>query len=239
MEKLRSTMKILPFKLAVIVSVASSAFAYEIEQYYPLGQGDSWTYTTIEDEKMQKVTLKIEGEQIIDGKSAVKVFFRGDKYQLMGLDSEGVKIYKDFSEDECEVYSPPMINVPHMAMGENKEYSFVGISYDLEGKRIEEGHNTIKVRLEAIEDVKVVAGKFSGCLRYRSMQEVKMENRDFIERMICTVWLAPDVGMIKKVCVEDGYNEEEKKPEISTQQSELISALVGGKQIERPEITTR
>ncbi len=227
--------KILFFVIAVLTIFVNSTFADELEQYCPLGQGDSWTYAVVEDdEEMPKETFKIEGEETINGKKALKMFSEDNEYEFIGIDSEGVKTYKAFSGDGEEIYGPPMINIPRIAMGENGEYSFARILYDLKGNKIRESRNTIKITLEAIEDVQVAAGKFMGCLRYRSIREEKMESRDFTEREICSVWLAPDVGTVKAVCVEDEYNEEEKKAEISTKKSELISAVIGGKKIGNP-----
>ena len=234
MKKMTRSIKIFLFIITVITILVKPAFAYELERYYPLGQGDGWTYTVIDDEEIEKETLKIEGEETIDGKNTVKISSDDDDYEFIGIDPEGVKIYKDFGEDGYEIYNPPMMNIPRIAMGENSEYSFARILYDLKRNKIEESNNIIKITLEAIKDVEVAAGKFSGCLKYRSIREERKESHDFTEREICTVWLAPNVGMVKEVCVGDEYNEEEKKMEISTQKSELISAIIGGKKIGNP-----
>lgn len=223
---------ILIIEIGVIFT--SLVFAYELEEYYPLDQGNSWTYSAIENEESGKEIVRIEGKEIIRGVETVKMMFAENDYKCIAIDSEGIKKYKDFDEDEYKIYNPPKFLFPNIDIGQVKEYSTSWIKYGMRGEKKEEGVETGQIKLESIENIEVPAGKFTGCLKFSLISNEKTSDGGY-ESSDCTIWLAPAIGKVKEFCIDTEYDVEAQKEDTFIEIVELVSAVVDGKRIGRQE----
>lgn len=220
--------------LAIVVISANLLYAFNLEEYYPLNEGNSWTYSVIEDEESYEETVRIEGKEIINNVGTIKMVY-ADKYKCIAFDLEGFKKYKDFDGDEYEIFEPPKIIFPNnMKIAETKKYSIDSVKYNLDGAKIGETKEIGKISLESIEDIDVPAGKFSNCLKFSIISEEKKIASDY-DKDDCSVWLAPGIGRVKEFRVKTEYNAETQKEDTSIEIMELVSALVDGKRIGRQE----
>ena len=87
------------------------------------------------------------------------------------------------------------------------------------------------IKLEAVEDVKVPAGTFSGCLKFSSVSDMTQENGSQYFKNDTVTWLAPGVGVVKELNISTEGNTEEGKELTNVFFSELVSAIVEGKRI--------
>lgn len=223
------------FLIGILFMFTVLSSAYDLREYYPLSQGNSWTYSIIEDEESYEETVKIEGKEIVNNVETQKMIYAEDEYECVNLNSEGLKIYKSFDEDEYEIFEPPKIIFPNdIRMGETKEYLINSLKYNLDGAKIGETKEIGQISLESIEDTDVPAGKFSNCLKFSIISEQKDADGNCYDKDDCTVWLAPGIGKVKKFCLDTDYDREANES-ISVEMSELISAVVDGKRIGRQE----
>lgn len=235
--------KALILAIAIVVVFAPSASAYNLEEYYPLHQGNSWTYSVIEDGDIFEETVRIEGKEIIEGVETVRMVDVEDEdedendYRCVAIDSEGIKEYKYFDaelngDSEYEIPDPPKLIFPNIEIGENKKYSINLIAYDLEGAKTgERSSESGQILLDSVEDLEVPAGKFRDCLKFSSISEWKEPDGSF-DRDDCTIWLAPGVGKIKEFCFNIEYDAEAEETSTESEIYELISAVVDGVKIE-------
>lgn len=221
--------KILILTIGVFISLTNFASAYNIKDYYPLEQGNSWTYI---DEGKYEETDKIEGKEIVEDTETIKIkrVDSENKYVCVMPDLEEIKIYKDLEGDEYDIFKPPKAIFSNLAVGETKSYSINVITYNLKGEKIDEQSEDREIKLKSLEDIEVPAGKFSNCLKFFiSTQKKGLDGNYDIED--CTVWLAPGVGKVKEFCFSIEYDEETKRREDDVETSELISAVINGKKI--------
>jgi hypothetical protein len=214
---------------AILVSVVSVS-AYNLEEYFPLDEGNSWTYAVSKEEKTREGNVNIFGKEIVNGIETVKMKYSEGKYSCVAFDNDGLKEYKNFEEGRYEVFDPPKLWLPNIGMGDVKEYSSSLVSYGESGEATGEGSETGRVQLKRIETVEVPAGRFSECLKF-SLKRNGKENNEECGSSDCDTWLAPGVGKVKEVCVNSEYDTEAKKEESSIEVAELVSALVNGKKI--------
>jgi len=193
----------------------------DYKKYYPLHQGDSWTYSVIEGEDMHEDTVKVEGKEIINGVETVKMIDDDDEYDCIAIDLEGVKQYKEFDGDKYYIFNPPKLVFPNIRIGEDKRYLVDKILYSIEGSKIEEDSENGKIMLKSIEDIEVPAGKFNDCLKFFVAFEEK--DSDGSSDSECTVWLASGVGMVQEECREVDYDSKGKLDEEASHTSKLIS----------------
>lgn len=213
--------------------------AYDLKDYYPLGDGDRWTYiATMTNGKTDyyKRTVEVSGKEVIGDVETMKLTYSDDENECLVSDPEGVKRYKFFSENTFEVFNTPEMLYPNnLNVGETREYAFAseqtrnkgGSAGEVESQDPRTG--TMKVTLEAIEDVELPAGKFTDCLKFSSVMNWKgMGAGDYAEEK-CTTWLAPGVGAIKESCDVREYDTDSNAEEKFTESFELVGATVDGK----------
>ena len=208
------------------------ALAYDLKEYYPLGQGNSWTYSAIDITEVSEETVRIEGKELIDGLETVRMQYVDDGYSCIAYDHEGIKEYKDFEENYSEFFNPPLIVFPNIEIGESKSYLVDSIIYDIDSEKIAESTSTIQISLESVEDVKVPANIFTDCLRFSKISEWRKSDGSFGTDK-CVIWLARGVGRIKEFCIYRYRMPGSETTEISTSSViyKLISAVVDGKKI--------
>lgn len=229
--------KILILVIGLVILFAAPVFGYNLEEYYPLGEGNVWEYSVTDDEGSDRETTEIKGKEIIGGKEAVKMLFPEEgNYINLAFDSEGVRIYKYFyKDDEREddkyiINNPPLVIMPNIKKGQTKDYSTAWAKYNLSGEKEEEGTESRRITLESIETVEVPAGKFTDCFKFSVINNKKKPNGSY-EKSDCDIWLAPGIGKVKEFCM---YAEREAA--VDTEESsfkiyKLISAVINGKRI--------
>lgn len=219
---------ILVLVVLVIGIGVNLALAFVLKDYYPLDEGSQWIYVVIEDEETFEQAVKIEGREIIEGVEAVKVVSSGNSYNYEVIDTEGIKEYKVFDEEEYVICEPPYLVFPNIIeAGEEKQYSTTMSYYTANNEKKKEIVKNGQIKLEAIEDVDVPAGKFTDCLKFSSSYEY--QDPDEKSGVNCSVWLASGVGKVKEFCSKVKRKDGEKK--MSTELYQLKSAVINGKEI--------
>lgn len=229
--------KILILGTGLAIQFTASVFGYNLEEYYPLGQGNAWEYSTTDDEGIGKEKSEIKGKEMMDGKEVVKMLFpEGGDYAYLAFDSEGIKIYKYFDNDENQddnqytMYNPPRLIFPDMDIGQVKEYSTAWAEYSAGGKKKEEGAGAGQITLESVENIEVPAGKFADCLKFSAIYNKKASDGAY-EKSDCDIWLAPGIGMVKEFCISVERETAADAEDSSFKMHKLISAVINGKRI--------
>lgn len=203
--------------------------AVSIEDYYPLQQSNSWTYVTInEKNETEENTIKTDGSELFNGIKVTKIEISPEEneYSYIGIDSQGIKEYKNTSNDSFYIYTPPLLLYPSIEAGESIKYSTNLMLNDKDIKEIEAG----EITLNTIENMEVKAGKFNNCLKFNKSYSNKQADGNKCKTLDCTVWLAPGIGKIKEFCTitKDNNN-------FSIKLIELKSAIINGKEIKNIE----
>jgi len=216
---------------------------YDTAEYFPLGQGDTWTTKEIDTEDGENVeeieTTLISGTEKIKGVFAVKKIQVDDNPAEVDYDlwtnTNGLKHYKsydiDFDEDVVEdeditTYNPPVMYLPpRMSVGTRHAFKSTITAKEIPGSTV-----TVKltgnVTVEGFEEVEVPAGKFADCIKIKIVSDFVAKKTNATGHEESTVWLAKGVGVVR----EEGYgfNNEDGETNESTWISELLSATVSG-----------
>jgi len=213
---------------------------YDTSEYFPLGQGDTWTIRSIEQEGAEIDedidTWVILGTEKIRGLLAAKRIEGDDgDYELI-TNTKGIQFYKDYEidiedgsaiEESIDTYNPPIMYVPpRVSVGSRHSFKSTLTHKETSGFKV-----TAKISgemiVEGMEDVTVPAGSFQDCLRIKITRHLVAPKVKHEESSETTIWLAKGVGMVKEmgsdVEITEGQVEEE-----SSYTDELISATVGG-----------
>lgn len=212
-----------------ILAFTASALGYNLEEYYPLAQGNRWTYSVIENKKSHEVTVRREGKEIVNGVETVKMSSGEDIYMCLAFDSQGIKIYKNSEEDGYDIMNPPVTIFPNIEIGESKTYSANLIFFNFEGTKIGETSENGQILLESIEDVEVPAGIFTKCLKFSSICHWEDPDGSGIDDR--TIWLKQGVGEVRRMCISTEYTAENKSTSTVTEIRGLISAVIDGRKI--------
>ncbi|TAN59452.1 glycosyltransferase family 2 protein [bacterium] len=229
--------KILILGVGSVILYSTSILGYNLEEYYPMNQGNIWEYSVTDDEESDRAINEIKGKEIIDGKEVIKMLLakEGDCAYLH-FDSEGVKIYKNFKKGEDEykdeyiMYRPPRLAFPNIEIGLVKEYSTILSEYSVSGEKKEEVAETGLIKLESIEDIEVPAGKFTDCLKFSVIYNKKASGVGY-EKSDCEIWLAPGIGKVEEFCIYAERETATDAEESSFKIYKLISAVINGKKI--------
>ena len=209
-------------------------FAYNLNEYYPLSQGNSWTYSVIEDEKNSKNMVKIEGREVINSLETIRMVDSEDSEEesilYVAIDSEGIKMYKISAENEYEIFNPPITIFPNLEIGQERKDSINSAHYNIEGVKMSEKSITANVSLESVEDVEVPAGKFSNCLKFSFIIDWSEANGNY-GRDDSTMWLALGIGKVKEFRFSTEFNAETKEKNTGFVIYKLTSAIVDRKEI--------
>lgn len=206
------------------------AFAYDLETYLPMAEGNVWHYGQIGEEETSEV--RIEGKEMVLDKEALKRAGENNEYELIALNPEGLKLFKDFNGEELRVYNPPMLLIPaDLQVGEKRQYTIQATKFELGGDTGTDKTISKAITLEAIETVEVPAGKFDDCINFAIVTSSKEPQGDS-ETSDCNIWLAPGVGIVKEFCLYSDYNPENEEVDSSMEMSVLVSAVIDGKKIE-------
>lgn len=203
------------------------AICFAIADYFPLGQGDTWTYRKLEDEEL--FTQTISGTENINGVEAVKRIDE-DGYEL--LTNNGITYYKEYDADDIEgcgwdqsIFTPPLTFSPAVVS--------IGAKYTFNSSQTYKNCTGFTVTatlsggmtVEGIEDITVPAGTFKDCLKVKmiitSSESSRMERSQSKEFQN---WLAKGVGIVKAIWTETNHS----TGGVDVDNVELVTATVGG-----------
>lgn len=218
------------FLITILIMPSHFVLAANMEEFYPLHQGNTWVYAVTEDGVENKETLKIKGVEEIGGIETARLFHGENKYVCLAFDSQGIKEYKDNDDGEDAIPQPPVIIIPNIEIGGEAAYSANFICNGLDNEKTPEAKVSIHIKLKSIENVMVPAGKFSDCLKFSSVYAWENPDGSREEENI-VFWLARGIGKVKEVCVSTEYDYENQGIRISNETRSLISAIINGKKI--------
>lgn len=223
---------IIVFTIAMTPINGSSALEDDFKNYFPLAQGNSWTYLMIDNIKESGYydTYVIRGKEIVNGVETVKMLRPDGEYECIAADSEGIKLYKEVYEDEYEIFNPPLMLLPNIGIGESRSYLFNAEIYSKEKAKKKKGIHQYEIAIDSVEDVEVSAGKFSNCLKVQKTHTWKEEDGSHGEA-IFTVWFAPGVGKVKISIHAERYEGTTGEKDAWIEICYLASAVIDGKEI--------
>jgi hypothetical protein len=195
---------------------------FRISEYFPLGQGDTWTYREGDNDLTKKT---VSGTQKINGVNAVKMIDEDGDYQLW-TNSNGLEWYKEYDADDIpgcgwdqHLFSPPIhASDPIVSVGSSYASNTSLASTDCTGKA-STASLSYEFTIEGIEDVTVPAGIFKDCLQIKAI--LSRNGGTHINEI--TIWLAKGVGQVKSISIE-----KENGSVVETWTDNLVSAVVGG-----------
>lgn len=222
--------KIFILLIGILFLYPAKTLAHDAKEYCPLNQGDTWTYLASEDQAVSNKTFIVNGNELIGNVETIKVIGPENIYDCFVVDTEGVKLFKQFQENGIRIFSPPMMLFPDLEVGEEKVYSSKSINQD----KNEVIDMTENVFLESsISDIEVPAGQFHDCLKFSILTKFKdVGLNGNYGSMDCTFWMASGIGKVKSSCFTVVYSVNGEEKNFSEIQ-ELISAVIDGKQIEK------
>lgn len=195
---------------------------FTISEYFPLGQGDTWTYREEDDELTVKT---ISGTENINGVDAAKIMDEDGDYYLW-TNSNGLVWHKEYDADDVPgcgwqqlIFNPPIIaSGAVVSVGSTYSSNTILGETDCAG-----GSATASIsyvfNVEGIDSVTVPAGTFNNCLRIKGILTVNGSTAT--NEM--TIWLAKGVGEVKSISVS-----KQNGVAVATWTDELVSAVVGG-----------
>lgn len=195
---------------------------FTMSEYFPLGQGDTWTYR----EEDAELTVKtISGTENINGVNAAKMIDEDGDYHLW-TNSNGIVWYKEYDADDipgCSweqlIFNPPIIaSGPVVSVGSTSASNTTLTKTDCTGSS-STASVSYEFSIEGIENVTVPAGTFNNCLRIKGILTVNGST----ETSEMTIWLAKGLGEVKLINIS-----KQNGTTVNTWTSDLVSAVVGG-----------
>ncbi|MEW6586105.1 MAG: hypothetical protein AB1442_10910 [Nitrospirota bacterium] len=211
----------------VEIGLYETALVFTLSEYFPLGQGDIWTYRDIHGDYD---SLTIGGTEIINGVAGVKVIKNSGTYNLKTIDNSGLKELKEYDIDEdgwnIKIYNPPKHYLPaKLHVGQSHSYTST-VHYADNSGISKTGTETGTFTVVGIEDVTVPAGTFKDCLKIHTVINFSFSDGSYLDEDIGTSWLAKGVGIVK----QSGTSTENTGGvvEVGTWDDVLVSATIGG-----------
>ena len=193
--------------IAIVCGAASLCYA---QSYYPDEFGNTWILRSTDG--IEERAVVIEGPETIGAESLKVISDR--TYTIAGrtngnlnklfikTEPHGVLIFRAVASiavlGQITInYSPPETFLP-IPLGLGSEWVVTGKTRIL---RLIDAEVTNTAKVVAIEDVIVPAGTFRNCLRIQ--QDVSVSSAVTVAPQRSTMWLAPDVGIVKAVSSND------------------------------------
>jgi hypothetical protein len=177
---------------------------YSLNKYLPSDEGITWNYLQTYAGGGQNYEVQcFGGTETVGGEQTIKhwEFDSGEldygliyAYDCMAWTREGLMIYKGVNSDgSYYIYNPPWLYLPRsIRMGETYTTNTIRTDYDTGGTPTGSVPFSMTLTLEAEEDMQVLAGNFSDCLRLSGT-----ENEEGVISDV-TLWLAYGMGEVKK-----------------------------------------
>jgi hypothetical protein len=206
-------------------------------EYFPLNQGDEWTYsvtvTLNEGTPLNTVSnWVINGTELINGVETIRMDTMPFSMTNTGLryvmDSEGLKMYKRYFGEAGLIYAfdPPYLALPaQFDVGESYETPYLFSLHSIDdGTLMDTVTGSVTHSLDLVEDVTVLGGTFKDCLK-NSISASWQSSAGVTSSLEETYWLARGLGWIKFSSTQNTqypWREDTK----ATATLELISATV-------------
>lgn len=242
--KLRRNLFAAVLILMIMTFLKGNVEAYNMAEYFPLNQGDEWTYLytmTVVGGEMEgeygPMQLKegVNGTEVVNQVETVKIEkrisgFPTPDYDCYVMDSEGLKIYKQHWINYIgliTVYDQSLLIYPsQFALGEVNKQSFSSTAYDSDGNFLSTSTGDLTSSIESVEDVSIPAGNFEDCLKISSLVSTQTTDGSTFSRDH-TIWYARNVGVVKASSIDNFYSPAEGETSV-TMMSELMKATVNG-----------
>lgn len=179
---------------------------YAMRDYFPLSEGMVRTYR-LETAGTEKGKLRYavspaepRGRQMV-----YRVQVAPGTYMTVGLDSYGIRIYRNVTPHATFRYEPAGIWLPNLYLYEEKSFETPVRITSGPDKALREGTQRSRYRLEKIEDLTLGDKAFRNCMRIEYTRTVD-NGEGFLRTVAGRMWLAPGVGKIRDertVKVED------------------------------------
>ncbi|MDQ7787727.1 MAG: hypothetical protein RDU01_08960 [Thermodesulfovibrionales bacterium] len=195
---------------------------FTMSEYFPLGQGDTWTYREDDDDLTVKT---ISGTEKINSIDAAKIIDEDGDYYLW-TNNDGLAWHKEYDADDVPGcgweqfnFNPPIIaSGAIVSIGSTYASTSTVSKTDCTG-----GSATLTVSyvfsIEGIDSVTVPAGTFNNCLRLKGILTVNGST----ETNEMTIWLAKGVGKVKSISIST-----QNGVAVETWTDDLVSAVVSG-----------
>ena len=207
--KARSFTVVQCYHLICLLSVAlvcGSASSGHAQNYYPDDFGNTWILRSTDgiDERV----VAIEGPETVGAESLKVISDRtGDNISKFFIKTEpdGVMIFRAIASvatfGEISInYSPPQTFLP-IPLELGSEWTVVGEAKILFGVKIAVTNNA---KVAAVENVIVPAGTFRDCLKIEQELQVGLAAGGLqVPPQKTTMWLAPDIGLVKAISTDD------------------------------------
>lgn len=187
--------------LASLVGAAllsSSAWSYDLQSYYPLGQGNSWAYLELEwgqgsarkesDTNLESLVSQESVNGVTTWKREISEPNQNvSEYDNLAWSEEGLLMHRKADENNgvltVQTCTTPLTLLPRqMEIGASQQSSF-----DCGGGM----SGTLTHTLQGVENISVEAGNFTNCLKLRLYAQGSGWTSDE------TQWLCPNVGLVK------------------------------------------
>jgi hypothetical protein len=219
-----------------LMGIVPAFAAYNMQDYYPLSQGNSWTYfgygMETEDGETEidgwTDTEIVSGTDNVGGVSTIRLIevprdLQDYEYQNIAWDEEGLKLYyeyegkgpefggTDLDSEEGRFLTPAVLLPAQMEIGQIVSYNFAVEWYE-DSDNYDEGTTTYT--LEKIETITVEAGTFQDCLKiHRETLGIEYDRQGGTKEESWTkdnyIWLACGIGPIKETYID--YNNDDGK----------------------------
>jgi len=232
--KLRKHWTIVVMILMFITCFRGNVGAYNMAEYFPLNQGDKWTYLTTYKGIPLLMGAVVNGTEVVNEVETTKyenriLYLIVAQYICAVMDSNGMKIYKISDPTGIKVYNPPPLWFPaQFELGEVNQQSLSFSLYSTDGTFLGTATGTETISLESVEDVTVPAGTFKDCLKIIDSGSWQVST-DLYGELEHIFWLAQNVGPIK-ITISETYHSSGNSGGTKTQTmtSKLICANVNG-----------
>ncbi len=228
------------FFLLLFVFPDSFALNINLNEYYPLNIADYWLYKkkVVEDKGVMELTEKVavEEDDSLEGQALKTLKYTwlnnsDEMLEYIGVDEEGVKIYKTKEGDSVTFYNPAALLFPSTILEKKcsmnlktEEYLIVD-GKTKEGEPEDYGDEKWNIEYEGRENITVPAGEFIDCIKlkvsfYGEYQEKGRINATMI------IWFAKGVGKVKQLS-EFVVDSKEAIFEVFNEEYELAYAKIG------------
>ena len=206
-------MRLRKYLIAVVLIFMAMVFlrgdvlSYNMAEYYPLCQGNEWTYASTFNGMPMTMKGVVNGTELVNGLNTTKLDFIGEDLSLIEshnlvMDVDGLEQYKHVRATNgtynTHPIDEPWIMFPNpFDLGEAYQGTYSYSVYSLDDDTLlRTGTGSQTTTLESVEDVSVPFGTFNDCLKVFTSVSWDASDGSFGETEE-TFWYAHNVGPIK------------------------------------------